>query len=199
MPGGVEVRLGPTVGNEGAVHLWSGHVQFVLLERDEKHEMRRRESTDDEGGCDVWFSLITQHNEEQIKYTFQGRGYRSTRSAEIQFPTQGHWVRNEIVNCEDWIKGWSEAINLLCRPWGWGGWVRLNINTAAQNSADHVAVSQLLNLKHTLVNQRLRIYFLTPGWSCTNPMTPDHMTKVSCRTYLLPLRTRKCWFKCVDI
>lgn len=36
--GGVKVRLRPAVGDEGAVHLWGGHVQFVLLKADKVKE-----------------------------------------------------------------------------------------------------------------------------------------------------------------
>lgn len=114
MPGGVEVRLGPAVGNKRAVHLWSGHVQFVLLERDTKQQGRRRsQSAEDEEGevivlslsflvrMDVFTGFHLSHSATGDKYTLQWRGQRSTRSTETQFPTQGHRVHNEIVNCDD--------------------------------------------------------------------------------------------------
>lgn len=61
--GAVQVMLGPAVGDEGAVHLRGGHVQFVLLE-----EEKRKKSCDqfsDQSSPSV--GGATENNEELLR------------------------------------------------------------------------------------------------------------------------------------
>lgn len=79
MHGAVEVMLGPAVGDEGAVHLRGGHVQFVLLEEEKKKKSCDQLSLSLPAVSSLKHRMTLQWEEPQrtmrnlYKYTFEQR------------------------------------------------------------------------------------------------------------------------------